>query len=167
MRERLAAVVLALALAACEPAGQPAGGPLGITRGTICALDGMLLADYAGPHAQIHYRQGEPEFFCDPTEMFALYLVPEQARRVTGLYVQDMGSTDWERPEGHWIDARDAWYVHGSSRHGAMGPTLAPFAREADARDFAQRYGGRLLRFDDVTPDLVALDGGALHDQTM
>lgn len=158
-------------LAACG-GGDGGSGPsvaaIEIDPGSSCALDGMLLADYPGPKAQIHYDGvAQPDWFCDTVEMFSIYLNPEQARRVTALYVQDMGKADWERPRGHWIDARTAIYVHGSTRRGSMGPTIASFATEADATAFAQAYGGKILRFADVTADMVVLDGGALHDQRM
>lgn len=168
-----------LALAAFAAAGLLAGCGAGdsggnavvaveIDAGTSCALDGMILADYPGPKAQIHYDgQVQPDFFCDTVEMFSIYLNPEQARRVAALYVQDMGKADWDNPKGHWIDARRAVYVHGSKRHGSMGPTIASFGSEADAQKFIETYGGKLLRFDDVKPDMVTLDGGALHDQRM
>lgn len=48
-----------------------------------------------------------------------------------------------------------------------MGPTLASFSSEQDARAFAQKYGGRVLRFDEVKPDMVVLDGGVIRDRTM
>ena len=41
------------------------------------------------------------------------------------------------------------------------------FAAEADARSFAASHGGKVLRFGEVTLAMVALDGGALHDQRM
>lgn len=157
-------------LAAC---GQGEGGKtavvaLEIGSGTSCALDGMLLADYPGPKAQIHYRDvAEPDWFCDTIEMFSIYLNPEQARAVSAIFVQDMGKADWDKPVGHWIDAKAAIYVFGSKRLGSMGPTAAAFSTEADAKAFAEQYGGTLLRFDEVTPDRVILDGGALHDQKM
>jgi copper chaperone NosL len=78
-----------------------------------------------------------------------------------------MGKADWEAPRGHWIDARGAFYVHGSKRRGSMGPTLASFSSEAEARKFADEWGGKVLKFADVTADMVVLDGGALHDQRM
>ena len=135
---------------------------------TSCVLDGMLLADYPGPKAQIHYDGlTQPDWFCDTVEMFSLYLNPEQARRVSALFVQDMGKADWDQPRGHWIDARTAIYVHGSQRRGSMGPTIASFATEQDARAFAGQYGGTVLRFAEITPAMVVLDGGALHDQRM
>jgi copper chaperone NosL len=163
------AALAAAALTACGQSETPtAVVPLEISQGTSCALDGMLLADYPGPKAQIHYAgQTEPDFFCDTVEMFNLYLKPEQIRSVQGLFVQDMGRADWEQPRGNWIDAKKAWYVHGSKRHGSMGPTIASFALEKDAAKFAAEYGGKVYRFADVTPDMVVLDGGALHDSNM
>ena len=70
-----------------------------ITANTLCALDGMLLLDYPGSKAQIHYDQGLPEFFCDTVEMFAIYLEPEQKKRVVAIYTQDMGKTDGIKPQ--------------------------------------------------------------------
>jgi len=88
-------------------------------------------------------------------------------RAVRAVYVQDMGATDWNQPQGHWIDAKTALYVLGSKRHGSMGPTIASFAKEADARRFATEYGGKVLRFTDIKADMVDLSGGALHDTRM
>lgn len=157
-------------LAACgQPADKaPASLVVEIDQSTACALDGMLLADYPGPKAQIHYDgRSEPDFFCDTVEMFSLYLKPEQVRGVRALYVQDMGKADWTTPRGHWIDAKAAWYVHGSKRKGSMGPTIASFGSEADAQKFVTEYGGKVYRFEAITLEMVALDGGALHDQRM
>lgn len=163
------AALAATALTGCgQSATSTAVAPLEISQGTSCALDGMLLADYPGPKAQIHYAgQAEPDFFCDTVEMFHIFLNPEQVRAVRGLFVQDMGRADWDEPRGHWIEANNAYYVHGSKRRGSMGPTIASFALEADAAKFAAEYGGKVYRFADITPDMVALDGGALHDSNM
>ena len=159
----------AIALAACgKPDTPDTIVPLEIGAGTSCSLDGMLLSDYPGPKAQIHYAgQEEPDFFCDTVEMFNIYLTPEQVRVVRGLLVQDMGKADWDEPRNHWIDAKTAYYVHGSKRHGSMGPTIASFAQESDAVKFAAEHGGKVYRFSDITPDMVVLDGGAQHDSGM
>lgn len=162
-----ALALVAAALGGCEPAERSPSAPIEISRETSCSLDGMLLADYPGPKAQIHYEQGPPDFFCDTVEMFSIYLRPEQQRRVKALYVQDMGKAEWDHPKSYWIDARQAIFVKGSAKRGAMGPTLASFASEQGARDFAARHGGTLLRFAEVTPEMVILDGGALHDRRM
>lgn len=142
--------------------------PQDIARGTSCHLDGMLLADYPGPKAQLHHGgRGSPYFFCDTVELFNTLLAGEQVRAWRAAYVQDMGAADWESPQGHWIDAKGAFYVHGSSRHGSMGPTLASFGQQVQAQAFAREYGGKVLRFDQVTPEQVDLSGGAMHDMRM
>jgi copper chaperone NosL len=168
---RKSALLSAMALAtlmACQPAADSTVTPVEIGDATSCALDGMLLADYPGPKAQIHFaNQNEPEFFCDTIEMFSVLLNPEQVRKVTGVFVQDMGATDWTSPKGAWIDARKAFYVMGSSKKGSMGPTYASFADKGAAEKFAAEHGGHLMLFSDFKPDMAKLDGGALHDSHM
>lgn len=154
-----------LALAGCGEDIKP--DPQEITPGTFCALDGMLLLDYPGPKAQLHYDQGPPDFFCDTVEMFAIYTRPEQQKRILAVYVQDMGKADWTKPLGQWINAETAFYVAYSRRMGSMGPTLASFAQEEDAREFVKQYGGEVFRFEQVTPQMTTLDGGVLHDEKM
>lgn len=122
---------------------------------TVCALDGMVLKDYPGPKAQVHYAEGRPDFFCDLTELFATLLAPEQQRPVSAMFVQDMGKASWDKPEGHWIDAKTAFYVVGSKKAGSMGPAYGAFASSQDAMAFAQKEGGRVLRFDQITLDML------------
>ncbi len=156
-------------LTACSPAdtgGAAAVQPVEITRETASVIDGMLLADYPGPKAQIHYAgQKAPDFVCNTADMFYIHLAPEQVRKVSAIFVQDMAKADWNDPRGHWIDARSAWYVVGSSRHGSMGPTLASFAAEADAQRFAQQYGGQVQPYAKITMEMVTPpdDGLAGH----
>lgn len=163
----LTLLALLALLAGCEQATQKVAAAVELSHDTYCSLDGMLLADYPGPKAQIHYAQSEPEFFCDTVEMFSIYLQPEQQKRVTAVFVNDMGKSEWERPAGQWIDARQAFYVVGSRRRGSMGPTFASFAEESAARAFAEKEGGKVLRFNEVTPDMAVLDGGVIKDKGM
>ena len=151
-----------------QAAQQRSLAPVEIDRSTSCELDGMLLADYPGPKAQIHFAgQDKPSFFCDTVELFSTLLAGEQVRAVQAVYVQDMGKADWNQPQGHWIDAKTAFYVLGSKRHGSMGPTIGSFAQESDAAKFAAEHGGKVLRFGDIKADMVDLSGGALHDTRM
>ena len=174
-RERRALLgLLALAalapLAACSDpqAGSASVAPVEITRSTSCELDGMLLMDYPGPKGQIHFGGADkPAFYCDTMEVLNTLLLPEQVRKVTAVYVQDMGQTDWDKPQGAWIDARSAIYVRGSKRKGSMGPTFASFSAEADARKFIEQYGGELVRMPDIKPEMVDLRGGANLDSRM
>lgn len=161
--------ILSLGLSACDKAPEAAAlAPVEIDRSTSCELDGMLLADYPGPKAQVHYAgQAKPTYFCDTVELFNTLLAGEQVRVAKVIYVQDMGQTEWEHPSGHWIDAKTAVYVLGSKRHGSMGPTIASFSQQADAAKFAAEYGGKVLGFADIKPDMVDLSGGALQDTRM
>jgi copper chaperone NosL len=157
-------------LAGCESRETAAASiaPVEIGRGTSCSLDGMLLADYPGPKAQLHVDgRAEPMFFCDTVELFSTLLSGEQALAVRAVHVQDMGRAEWEEPKGHWIDARGAFFVVGGRRHGSMGPTIASFARDEDARRFTGDFGGRVLRFAEIKADMVDLSGGAKHDGRM
>lgn len=161
----------ALSLTGCQPNDPTASDdqvPAAMDQMASCSLDGMLLADFPGPKGQILYTHDKQvHWFCDTVELLSTLLAPEQVRAVRAAYVQDMGKADWARPSGHWILARDALFVLGSKRHGSMGPTAASFANEAAAQSFVQSYGGRLLRFADIKPEMVDLSGGALHDTRM
>jgi copper chaperone NosL len=162
----LLATLALLTLHGCGRDERPAP-PQEVAAGTACSLDGMLLNDFPGPKAQIHYSDGTTEFFCDTVEMFSMVLRPESARRIRAVYTQDMTRTEWKAPRGQWIDARQAFYVHGSRRRGSMGPTFAAFATQEAAAAFAREHGGTVLRFDQVTPDMSDLRGGTTHDARM
>lgn len=165
-----AALASVAGLVGCSQADNSAQSltPVEMDRTTSCELDGMLLADYPGPKAQVRFAgQDKPSFFCDTVELFATLLAGEQVRAVQAMHVQDMGQADWDAPKGHWIDAKAALYVVGGKRHGSMGPTIGSFAQEADAKKFATEYGGKVLRFAEITPAMVDLSGGALHDTRM
>lgn len=159
-------IALLALLAGCNP-GEQAVAPIEPTQGTTCSLDGMTLLDFPGPKAQIQYSTGAPDFFCSTTEMFSIYLQPEQKKRITGIFTQDMGKTHWENPRGNWFNAKKGFYVLGSKKPGAMGPTLGAFARKEDAEAFAKQQGGKVLPFDQVTIEMVSMSGSVLHDEPM
>lgn len=159
-------LLIGLSLVACHAPPAPVA-PKEIAADTACSLDGMTLADFPGPKGQIQYASGSPDFFCDTTELLSTYLKPEQQKRITAIYTQDMGHTPWEKPQSNWIDARQAIYVIGSKKTGSMGPTLATFAHQSDAEKFAHEFGGKVLRFEQITPEMVDLSGGVIHDKDM
>ena len=169
MNSRMCLASLMLAVVALTACHKPAAtvAPQEITASTACSLDGMTLADFPGPKGQIHYATGSPDFFCDTIEMFSIYLQPEQKKRITGIFTQDMGKTEWEKPQANWIDARQAFYVLGSKKTGSIGPTLAAFASQKDAESFVKSFGGKVLRFEQITSDMVNLTGGVIHDKNM
>jgi copper chaperone NosL len=162
----ISAIALGFLLSACAPS--PATlGPIDPTADAHCQLDGMMLADYGGPKGQIRYADGDTAFFCDTLELLSLIRAPEQVRAISGAYTQDMAKADWDSPHGHWVDATHAFYVRGSRRKGSMGPTLASFAERGAAEAFAKQFGGQVLAFSEITPDMVRLDGAAGGDHGM
>jgi copper chaperone NosL len=164
LRPAMAAVAMAL-LAAC--ASSVATRAVDLAQDTTCSMDGMLIADFPGPKGQILYDRGPPDVFCDTVELLSALLAPEQEKHVVAVYTQDMAQAAWDKPQGHWIDARAAYYVAGSRKTGSMGPTLGAFAKETDAQAFARDNGGKVLRFADIKPDMVTLDGSVLKDARM
>ena len=157
------------ALVACsKEEGSGALVPVEIGASTTCELDGMSLAEYGGPKGQVHYAGlAAPVFFCDTVEMFSALLRPEQQRTVRAAFVQDMAKADWDKPRGHWFDAKAGFFVVGSKRRGAMGPTIPSFAVETDAQGFVAQHGGKVLRFAEIQPDMAALCGGGAQDAKM
>ena len=160
------ALALLALLPACNRAVQQAVA-LEPGSDTACVLDGMLLKDFPGPKGQIQYAEGEPDFYCDLIELFTALLLPEQKRLPAAVFVQDMGKTDWDHPDANWIDAKTAIYVAGSRKRGSMGPTFGSFSSLQEAENFSQKEGGKTMRFEQITPDMVNLTGGVVNDTSM
>jgi copper chaperone NosL len=50
---------------------------------------------------------------------------------------------------------------------GSMGLTFGSFAKEDDAKQFANTNGSKVYRFGEITPDWWRSMAGPLHDQHM
>lgn len=151
-----ALAMLALSLSGCQETTESqvaARQAVAIESRDECHLCGMIISNFPGPKGQA-YSRGDEEVkkFCSTRDLFAWMLDPEHSHRVEAVFVHDMAVTPWDHPDDEtYIDARNAWYVIDHRRQGAMGPTLASFSSEADARAFADQYGGELLQFDEIT----------------
>lgn len=127
--------------------------PVAFTDGDECHVCGMIIARFPGPKGEAYVsRREQPLMFCSTRDLFAWLLQPETAAVVQEIYVHDMAQTNWTHPDDTYlVEARKAWYVVGSTRSGAMGPTLASFSARVDAQAFADQHGGRVLDFDAIT----------------
>ncbi|MBK1873714.1 nitrous oxide reductase accessory protein NosL [Marinobacter sp. 1-3A] len=127
--------------------------PVHIESGDECHVCGMAITRFPGPKGEvITEKEQAVHKFCSTRDMFAWVLQPENVMRKHTLYVHDMSQTEWASPDDTaLIDAREAVYVIGSERKGAMGQTMASFSTEAAAHDFMKEYGGELLRYDAIT----------------
>ncbi|QBF82995.1 nitrous oxide reductase accessory protein NosL [Shewanella maritima] len=123
-----------------------------------CHMCGMMITKYPGPKGQIMFNDSakNPKF-CSTRDMFNFALQPENQRKIGHLYVHDMAKTSWEKPsDEHFIDAKTAWYVYGTSRKAVMGSAVATFSTEQAATEFAREFGGVVLRYDDISLELLA-----------
>lgn len=142
--------------------------PVHIESGDECHVCGMVIEGFPGPKGEVitekdqHVRK-----FCSTRDMFAWMLQPENVNRDHTVYVHDMAQTEWVSPDDTaLIDARMAFYVVGSKRDGAMGPTLASFANESGAVAFKKEYGGQVLKYGDITMEHIntEMPMGDMHD---
>ena len=158
-------MAFAVALAACsgsEETAQAKPEPIHFESGDECHVCGMVITRFPGPKGEsISGKEQQVRKFCSTKDMFSWVLQPENVNRDHVLYVHDMAETEWDQPDdAALIDAREAFYVVGSERTGAMGPTLASFAEESAAEAFASEFGGEVVAFADVTMEHLSSGGG-------
>jgi copper chaperone NosL len=122
-----------------------------------CHLCGMIINGFPGPKGQLYERGKQNSLkFCSTRDMFAYLLDPEHQHAIQTSYVHDMTVNPWDHPdEQTYIDARQAWYVVGHNKKGAMGPTLASFSDQQVALSFAKQYGGQIYHFEDINQQLL------------
>ena len=158
---------LALGLAACKPdqtAGKP--DPVALTDEALGHYCQMIVADHAGPKAQIHLRGSEnPIWFGQVSDAIAYLHDPERDGEIAAFYVTDMARAEsWAVPgDKAWTDADSAVFVIDSNRAGGMGmPEAVPFANRAGAEAFVAEAGGRIVALADVPESYVHPDVGAM-----
>lgn len=121
-----------------------------------CHLCGMLITRFNGPKGEI-FRKGQGANvvkFCSTRDMFSYYLDPENKRNVAKMLVHDMSEMPWSAiNDEYFIDAKNAWYVIGSKKIGAMGKTLASFGKQSDAEYFSEKFGGKVIKFEEIGLD--------------
>lgn len=151
-------VAAALMVSSCSNKEAEAPRPVELTRDRACSVCGMIIMDFPGAKGQIHYRNGKADAFCCTLDMFLFYLQPDRPPHISAIFVNDMGKADPDRPRDHWIDATRAFYVYGGDVMGPMGEALVPFPDRRQAEAYVGRNGGRIVRFDEVTPEMLRPD---------
>ena len=156
------AALAASLLAGCERAPTASAAPpapFEVSAQATGHYCGMLLAEHEGPKGQIHLgSRDQPVWFTSVRDTIAFLRLPEEARDIDAVYVNDMGrAKNWEAPErGAWVDPRQAWFVIESTRAGGMGaPEAVPFSDQAAAESFRAAHGGRLVRLDGIPDEYV------------
>jgi copper chaperone NosL len=124
----------------------------------------MFVARYPEWIATVLYRDGPPSHFDGAKDLFKYLLAhPRYAAGRRAKDILALGVTEYY--DLRRIDAREAYYVIGSTVLGPMGHELVPFATRDDAEEFVRDHSGvRILRFEDVTAELLGrLDRGELR----
>ncbi len=138
----VATVVFSLSPAVAHPVVAPEDA---------CASCGMVVTKYPGPKGVM--EDGRHRAFCSARALACEVLSHGGKERAR---VHDAAKTDWANPDdAAFIRADRAWYVYASQKKAVMGPSLAPFSSEADARVFQKENGGTLYRFDELTPGIL------------
>lgn len=165
-------VLLALALALLQGCSEPERAqaalpsPSHFTEQDQCHVCSMAIEGFPGPKGQAIGNEGQPVHkFCSTRDLLSWVLQPENRNRDLMLYVHDMAQTTWEHPaDTALIDARNAYYVVGSQRTGAMGPTLATFSKQTDARTFVGEHGGSVIAFSDLEMKHLRMSHGSVEE---
>ncbi len=155
------ALIMSLALMSCaKDTPNVIAKVAAIETSDQCHLCGMIITNFAGPKGELAIK-GENKVvkFCSTKDLFAYFLQPENKHRTVALYVHDMSKSPWETPDDdHFIAAKDAYFVWGSSRKGGMGSTLASFSDLSTAELFTKEYGGKVIGFNEITLELLNSD---------
>jgi nitrous oxide reductase accessory protein NosL len=120
-----------------------------------CPVCGMFPANYPKWRAQATFRNGPAVEFDSPFDLFRfLGNMAKYDKQHTVADITQIMVTDYAKRTR--IDARQAYYVSGSSIRGPMGPDLPAFANKADAEFLTRTSGGRVLNFDQAAREVGA-----------
>jgi nitrous oxide reductase accessory protein NosL len=151
-------LVIGLLLLACTSAwagSAMAQDKLEPGREDKCPVCGMFVYKYPEWVAAIVYLDDTTVFFDGAKDMFKYY--HNLSHYAPDRKLEDIDSV-WVKDyyELEMIDAKKAFFVIGSQVYGPMGKELIPLITEEDARTFIEDHQGKtMVRFDDVTPDLL------------
>jgi len=135
----VAVLVAAVLLAGCRGGREPR--PPAIRYGRdVCAECGMIISDERFAAAYVT-KSGEVRLFDDIGDMLVYEKKDDQ--EPIAYYVHDFRSRKW-------IPAEAAYYVRGESVKSPMGWNIAAFENEAEAREFAEKTGSRLMTWQEL-----------------
>jgi len=137
--------------------------PRAIPAAARCPVCGMYPARNPRWAAQTLFKDGAAHFFDSPIDLFALLqAVDRHDRRYTSNDVAASFVTDFE--SGQWVEARNAFFINGSSTLGPMRDADLPaFASRKAADTLVRSQGGKVLTFAEITPELIRSLSRNLH----
>ena len=122
------------------------------TEKDTCTVCGMPPANYPKHHSQIWAMDGSTLHFCSTQCMVNFNADPLK-------YVKEPTKTKmaWVTlfSDGMYESAFGAYYVVGSQVNGPMGKEAIPFKLKNDAEEFVKTNGGKIVNFQQLTPQLI------------
>lgn len=120
-----------------------------------CPVCGMYPARFPRWAAQTVFKDGASHYFDSPIDLFVFLNRADRYNKRYALediavsYVTDFAT-------GQWIEAGNAFFVHGSTAFGPMRDADLPaFSARQSADAFARSRGGKVLTLTQVTPELI------------
>jgi copper chaperone NosL len=146
----LISALLSVILMACSEQSNVVHQAIEINDGDECHVCGMLINRLPGPKAQAIFDKQQVKF-CSTRDMVSFFQEEENTHRVSKIFVHNMNGNNWDKPNAStYIDGKSAWYVSGSNKKGAMGPTFASFDTQQQAQSFAVEFGGQVKSFEQL-----------------
>lgn len=149
MKKTIILLVVSL-LVACSSEPEVVKKPDPIKLGTdeIGYYMQMIVADHAGPKAQLWLSdQKKPLWFVDVRDAILFTRTPEEADNITAIYAHDMAKNpDYQNVQDIWVELEEAVFVVASGRKGGMGmPETIPFSDRKIAQQFVSKHGGKII----------------------
>ena len=137
--------------------------PKPIPANARCPVCGMYPARNPRWAAQTVFKDGAAHFFDSPADLFAfLQKVDRHDKHYSLDDVAVSFISDFET--GQWIEAKNAFFVHGSSVVGPMRDADLPaFTSRRAAATLVRSQGGKVLTFAEITPELIQSLSRNLH----
>lgn len=156
MKRLLLLLMLLPFMAPVSATGQPDNmPPQTIAKEQRCPVCGMFPARYPKWRTQVIFKDKEMTASDSPADLFRfLQNLPRYDKKHVSADIAIIYVTDFE--SGEWVDAKLAYFVDGSSAKGPMNiADLPAFADRNRAEAFSGKKGGKVLGFDQVTPEVI------------
>lgn len=143
---------LSISRPAIEKKRKKKGKILDPTAETRCVVCGMYPARYPEHRCQLSTGDGNTYHFCSSQCLVTFLAEPKQYVKKE-LKVKSVWVTVFQ--EHSYEYAFGLYYLVGSNLMGPMGREALSYRSHAAAEAAAQQHGGKVLRFNDLTPQLV------------
>lgn len=131
-----------------------------IAKSERCPVCGMYPAHFPQWHTQIVFKDGEHSSFDSAADMFRfIHNMTKYDKKHVAADIGKIFVPAYDK--GGWLDARQAFFVAGSTVQGPMGSDLPAFASRGEAIRLSQKSGGKVFSFDQITPAVV---NGSNHE---